>query len=87
VTRWFYAPPIRVVACAGTSSPFLSVRPICRGLQIDLSVSLLFPPPACISLIAVTCFNWPINQIVFVECAQSVADAGFNYRFMIAKSF
>jgi hypothetical protein len=24
---------------------------------------LLFPPLACISLIVITCFNWPINRI------------------------
>lgn len=57
--------------CAGTSSPFLSVRPICRGLQIGQSVYLLYPPPACISLIAITCLNWPINRIcVCCVCAE-----------------
>ena len=63
------------MACAGTSSPFLPVLLICRGLRISLSLSLslslLFIPSACISVIAITCFNWPINRIcVYGVCAE-----------------
>jgi hypothetical protein len=49
----------------------ISHLPGSSNWSLSLPLPLLFPPPACISLIAITCFNWPVNRIcVYSVCAE-----------------